>query len=590
MPRISEEDINRVRAKADIAEVIGKYLPLNKKGRNYTAVCPFHNDHDPSMNINTDKQIYKCFVCNAGGNVFSFVQNYEKISFPEAVMKVAELVNEPLSYNKEAFMNEKYDAKTQNYFKIFQEAIDFLTYQLYSDQATAQLNYLYDRGYNDELIKHFKIGYNPDRDALYRFLKAKGHSERDMLAINLIRSAPDGFHDAFARRIIFPIFNADNQPVAFNGRAVFSGQEPKYINTENTEIYVKGNLLYNYYEARSAVKDAGCVYIVEGVTDVYAFYKVGVKNCLATLGTAMSKEQIRLLKNLHTQVILCYDGDSAGQNANLKNAKLLSENGISCMVVRNTTGLDPDEIIRQKGEAFFREMIATQEVYIQFFLRAYATKVDFNNYTQKKEYARRMANEIATLEDSFDRSTFYQELSRMTGFEVALLESLVSERSAPAEVKTVRPTEKEQKLNGRIRSEYEVLSQLLVSKQAASYYKEKMGFLPDRQLNDLALSILDYYRKSNRVEIADLLNEVSDETQKKLILYLDESELFSKVYNEQALSEAFARLKVSLLDESIAAIKRQIVVTTDEMKKNELLSKLVSLKKDRIDLLQDRQK
>jgi len=592
MPRISEEEINRVRSKADIAEVIGKYLPLVKRGRNYAAVCPFHNDHDPSLYISTDKQIYKCFVCNAGGNVFTFVQNYEKVSFPEAVIKVAELVNEPLSYSRDAFVNEKYDAKTQNYFKIFNEAIDFLSYQLYSEMATEQLSYLYQRGYSDELIKHFKIGYNPDKDALYRFLKAKGYSEKDLLAINLIRSAPDGFHDSFSRRIIFPIFNYDNQPVAFNGRASYQGQEPKYINTENTEIYVKGNQLYNYHEAKSAAKEAQCVYVVEGVTDVYAFYKAGVKNCVATLGTAMSKEQIRLLKNLHVPIILCYDGDAAGQNANLKNAKQLVDNKISCMVVKNTTKLDPDEVIRQNGTEFFLKMISEQEVYIQFFMRAYASKVDFNNYTQKKEYALRMANEIARLTDEFDRQTFFAELSRMTGFETSQLEGLVKEVREPEVKREVEPVAKPApmpKKSGRTSAEYEVLSQLLNSKQAASYYKEKMGYLPDRSLNDLALSILDYYRKKDKLEIAELLDELSEESQKQLVLYLDENELYSKSYNEQALSEAFSRLKVSLLDESITAIKRQLVVTTDEMKKSELMSKMVSLKKDRIKILQDMQ-
>lgn len=585
MPRIKDEDISRVRQKADIAEVIGKYLTLQKRGRNYAAICPFHNDHDPSLYISTDKQIYKCFVCGNGGNVFTFVQNYEKISFAEAVLKVADMVGEPLDYARESFQYEKYDDETKRYFKIFNEAIDFLSYQLYSSGATDVLQYLHERGYDDALIKKFHIGYNPDKNSLYRFLKAKGYTEKDMVKINLIRSVPDGFADVFSRRIIFPIFNSDNQPIAFNGRASKPNQDPKYVNSENTVLYTKGDVLYNYYAAKNAVKDNRNIYVVEGVTDVYAFERIGISNVVATLGTAMSKAQIQLLRNLHCDIILCYDGDSAGQNADLKNAKQLFNERLNVRIVRNDTGLDPDEIIKERGMDYFREMITHQEEYIEFFMRAFSRNVDFNNYSQRKSYAERVVNEISLLKDEFDKENFLLKLSQISGFEKSQLLSLQSavQQTEVTDRNLQKPVAKKV-LSGKIRTEYEIICQLLSSKQAASYFKEKLGFLPSENTNRCAMAILDYYLQNDKMEIADLLDKV-DEDLKPLVIELADDPVFMHEYNEQALDESFSRIRIQMVDESIRSVKRQLAQTTDSMKKSELETKYSSLIRQKNDLL-----
>ena len=586
MPQIKSEDIDRIRQKADIAEVIGRYLPLQKKGRNYAALCPFHNDHDPSLSISTDKQIYKCFVCNNGGNVFTFVQNYEKISFPEAVLKVADIIGEPLDYARDSFTYEKYDDETKRSFKIFNEAIEYLSYQLYSEGAQDVLDYLHKRGYDDELIRHFRIGYNPENNSLYRFLKAKGYTERDLLKINLIRQTPDGFADMFSRRIIFPIFNSDNQPVAFNGRASRPNQEPKYVNSESTELYVKGNLLYNYYNARQSIKESHKVYVVEGVTDVYAFYRAGLYNAVATLGTAMSKNQVQLLKNLRCEVVLCYDGDAAGQNANLKNARQLYDAGITVSVVRNETGLDPDELIRDRGMDSFKSVIATEEVYMEFFMRAFSRNVDFNNYNQRRSYAERVVNEIRKIKDAFDRDNFMKKLSEMTGFDRTQLETLAKEvpQSAPEEKKSEIRIEKIVR-SGKIRTECEIICQMLSSKNAASYFQKKMGYLPSDVTNHLAMAILDYYLRYDTMSIADLLNEIEEDETRQLLLDLVDDESFVHTYDEKALDQAFSRIRISIIDDSSKAIRKQLALTADTDKRRELETRLASLKKEKNDLL-----
>ena len=586
MPQIKSEDIDRIRQKADIAEVIGRYLPLQKRGRNYAALCPFHNDHDPSLSISTDKQIYKCFVCNNGGNVFTFVQNYEKISFPEAVLKVADIIGEPLDYARDSFTYEKYDDETRRSFKIFNEAIDYLSYQLYSEGAQDVLDYLHQRGYDDDLIRYFRIGYNPENNSLYRFLKAKGYTERDLLKINLIRQTADGFADMFSRRIIFPIFNSDNQPVAFNGRASRPNQEPKYVNSESTELYVKGNLLYNYHNARQSIKESGKVYVVEGVTDVYAFYRAGIYNAVATLGTAMSRNQVQLLKNLRCEVVLCYDGDAAGQNANLKNARQLNDANVTVSIVRNETGLDPDELIRDRGMDSFKSVIAAEEVYMEFFMRAFARNVDFNNYNQRRSYAERVVNEISKIKDTFDRENFLRKLSEMTGFDKAQLETLVKElpKKEPEEKNSEIRIEKKVR-SGKIRTECEIICQMLSSKNAASRFQKKMGYLPSDVTNHLAMAILDYYLRYDTMSIADLLNEIEEDDTRQLLLDLVDDESFVHAYDEKALDQAFSRIRISIIDDSAKAIRKQLAMTADADKRRELETRLASLKKEKNDLL-----
>ena len=285
MAYLSEDEINAVRAKADIVDVISHYLQVHKQGRMYKAVCPFHDDHDPSLNINPDMQIYKCFVCGAGGNVFSFVQRYEHVSFPEAVGKVADMIGFPLS-SSPVKKKREVDPHRQKLYDALQETINYTMYELNSTDGAAARSYLKGRGMDDHTLERFQIGWNPEGDSLTRFLHAKHYEDQTLTAVNVSRITSQGMQDVFASRITFPIHDAYGNPVGFSARTMDPDNPAKYINTTQTEIYVKGQLVYNAHRAKEEARRAGRIYICEGVTDVIAFDRAGIANAVCTLGTA----------------------------------------------------------------------------------------------------------------------------------------------------------------------------------------------------------------------------------------------------------------------------------------------------------------
>ena len=296
MARISEEKIREIRSKADIAEVIAKYVPITRKGRNYVCVCPFHDDHDPSLSISADKQIFKCFVCGAAGNVFGFVSRFENISYVESIVKVAEMVHVDVSEYDKSESYEKIDPRVSAIHKVNQAAIDYTNYSLKSSLGSSVVDYLHQRGIQDNLIEKFQIGYNPPNDALYRFLHAKKFADKDLVESNVVRLTSSGIHDVFANRIMIPIHDRQGHPIAFTARRFGSGEEAKYINTQETICYIKGNVIFNYHRAKEICRQTKRVLLVEGAMDVIAFEKVGIGDVVATLGTACTKEQIALLK------------------------------------------------------------------------------------------------------------------------------------------------------------------------------------------------------------------------------------------------------------------------------------------------------
>ena len=367
MARLSEQEISQIRAKADIVDVIGRYVPLTRKGKSYKCVCPFHDDHDPSMSIAADKQIYKCFVCGAGGNVFTFVQNYEKISFIEAVYKVAEYAGVTLEHTLDVTPRIK-DPHLQALHKACREAMEFTHYQLDTLDAKNVKEYLMRRNITEEIIKRFEIGYNPMDDALYRFLHAKKHADDDLVSAGLVRVTSLGMKDVFSHRIMIPIHDEFGEPVGFTARRVAENEEAKYINTTETDIYKKGNLIFNYHRAKQEVRKAKKAYLVEGAMDVLALEKVELHNAVATLGTAMTKEQLRLLQLLHVPIVVCYDGDKAGRNATYKFGKMAREAQLPFEIVDNKYGLDPDEVIDVYGKDELRALLDKTISWIDFLL------------------------------------------------------------------------------------------------------------------------------------------------------------------------------------------------------------------------------
>lgn len=584
MSRLSEQEINEIRAKADIVEVIAHYLPITRKGRSYSAVCPFHDDHDPSMSISAEKQIFKCFVCGTGGNVFSFVQKYEQISFIEAVYKVAEIVGIPLERPRE-LIDTHVDPKSAALHKVCRDTIEYTHYQLHTPDAQDILAYLHQRGLSDEIIDRFELGYNPPNDALYRFLHAKKHEDEQLVEAGVVRMGAQGMNDVFFHRIMIPIHDENGNPVGFSARRIGDGAEAKYINTQETPIYHKGDLIFNYHRAKGEARKEKCVYLVEGAMDVLALEKVEHHHAVAMLGTACTKEQLKLLGKLGVDVVVCYDGDEAGKNATYKFGKL-AKGILSFTIVDNKSGLDPDEIIAAYGKEELKKCLHKTISWIDFLFAYLLHKYDLENYSQKKEYAKELAAEISSLKDDFEKKNYYIRLRELSGFDMDVeVKQNAPQASAPYQKRTYLTYPK----SGILAAEYEILSQMLHARSACTYFRDELGYLLDHHANQLALCMIDYYRTHNEIQVADFLNTISEEGVRELLLSVAQWELAGDEVNMEALREAVTKLKSCMLDERIAKLVQDAKALTDPIEKAKIAEQRNALIRERNALIQKRE-
>ena len=572
MARLSEDQINEIRARADIVDIISHYVPLTRKGKNYVCTCPFHDDHDPSLTISPDKQIFKCFVCGTGGNVFTFVQKYEQISFLEAVYKVAQYTGIPLD---ESILRQNQrveaDPKKTPLYKVNQDTIEFTQYQLSTSSAASIKQYLYQRGVSDEIIKLFEIGYHPEGNALYKFLHAKKHSDENLIAAGVCAVGANGIHDIFSDRIMIPIHDAYGNPVGFTARTTKQGNEAKYINTAQTSIYEKGQLIFNYHRAKAALRERKRVFLTEGAMDVIAFAKVGIHSAIATLGTACTKEQIKAMKLLRSTIIVCYDGDRAGRQATYKFGKLALANQLPFEIVDNQLGLDPDEIIVAYGKEELLKISKKTISWVEFLFTYLSQTYNLENYSQRKEFALELAEQIALLPNEFERQSAFVRLQEITGFD---MRSSVESKSAPKRFmkneKSVRNAFLARPKDGATSAQYTILSQMLVSKSASNRFRDELGFLIDDACKKLAYYIMDFYRNHAEMDVAALLDVIKEEQVKKLLLEISEWELARESYDSALLSDALNRIRMLLLDEQIRKLNEEIANVSDAAVKAKL--------------------
>ncbi len=544
---MNESLIQDIRSKADIVEVVQHYLPLIKKGKNYVAVCPFHDDHDPSMSISQDKQIFKCFVCGAGGNVFNFVKDYEKIQFNDAVIKVANYIGYTLD-EKYVINQTKIDPKQQALFNVLNEYVKYTRYILNTEDAIDAKKYLLNRGLDENTIQKFEIGYNLNNDQSTKFLLAKGFDLESCVKTNITRINEFGSKDVFNQRIVFPIHNPQGQVVAFTARTMNTNESSKYINSTETPLYIKGNLLYNYHRAIKNIKQTKEIIIVEGVMDVIALDRVNIENVVATLGTACTKEQITLIQNASNNVVLCYDSDSAGQTATLKLARLLLAHKLNVSIVQNNTGLDLDEIIEQKSKDALIKIMSQRTSYLDFFFNYSLTRLDLENYNQKKEFAKIVLSELDKLKDKFDRELMLDKLSQSTQFSRDQLLLLQDKPTQVIQSTTIKP----KKSDIKKWAEKEIIGQMLFSAQAVFDFRQELGYFVNELYQKVALTIINYYRNHDELIIADFITTLEDKDMIELVTQIVDSDIYFRNYSKEALQDAIIEVKINTLDIQIA--------------------------------------
>ena len=572
MSWISEEDIKAIRQQADIVDVMSRYITLEKQGKNYKAICPFHDDHDPSLSISTDKQIFKCFVCGTGGNVFTFVQKIENVSFLEAVCKVAELIHYPLHMDKTQFQ-PKVD-QNQPLYDCIQSYIRFLTFELESENGESVKRYLSQRKINEDIIKRFEIGYAPESSRSVKYLKAKGFNEQILTDTGLIRTHDLNTYAVFDNRLMIPIHNENGNPVGFTARRLNEDKDvAKYINTSETKIYHKGNLIFNYHRAKEfAKKNKRCI-LVEGAMDVIAFEKADIHESIACLGTACTKEQITLLKRLNVPLVVCYDGDKAGKAATYKFGKLAVDYGLNFSIVKNTTGKDPDEIFNELGKDELYLSVHKTVSFVEFLLDYLPNQYDLDNYEDKKKFTSEMQSFIERTCTDFEKADYYSRIKDLTGFDLShqnqnIPVSKKEYRNKPAVVRNIEPLK-----NGRTLAEHGVLWMILNSKLAADQFKDQIGFFQDPVCEELSLYCYDMYRNMDHIDFDVLMSYIEKEEVRNLLVSLMENPFHVDGYNEDFFNDSLMKIKECTLQAQIDNLNDQIKNVQDPMLKISLASK-----------------
>jgi DNA primase len=521
---------NEILKQVDIVDIISSFIKVSKKGRNYVAICPFHDDHDPSLSISKEKQIFKCFVCQTSGNAITFVKKYKNCSYFDAVKIVAQIAGiKDDRLNRTVVRNEISDDLKKVYSCLTDISKDYSGFLYQTEEGrNSGLKYLTDRGLSEDVIDRFKIGYAlKDGDALPNILLEKGYSLKTIEKTGIGLIYGEKIKDNNAGRVIFSIMDADGQVVGFSARQIVTDKnQGKYINSPETEggVFHKSNILYNYYNAKDEARRSKFVYIVEGFMDAIAVDRVGIHNVVALMGTAFTKDHIRLLRFLNCEVRLCLDNDGPGQDAMIKICRMLDGSDIKYRLVSNSqvvNGKDSDEILKNGGPDALKNYLNNLLSEGVFILNYYSKKLDLSNLANKKVLLTQFIPFLAKITDPVDVEFYTQKLSQLTGFSLAIITSQVkSFQNKSEQVNTddtviddveVNFPKKDRDLTRLELSERQIVGYMLENKEAVKEYDLKLGYLVNDKYREIANLIEQYVenQQTNTYSVNDLINYIS---------------------------------------------------------------------------------
>ena len=435
--RIPPELIDQVRSEVNILDVVSQKVQLHKSGKNWFGFCPFHPETTPSFSVNEQKQIFNCFSCHRGGNVFKFVMETEGLTFPEAFQKVAEMSGISLDpkYTQLGSLNAAESSENGKIISLYAQATQLYHHILVNTELGEEaLNYLHDRGLNDDMINEFNLGFAPTTDILKNFVKEKQIDYQVLRKSGLFVERPlnaddpvDNLNDRFKDRVMFPIHDANGHPIAFSGRALHTEDKtvPKYLNSPETPIFNKRRVLFNLDKAKATIRQTKSVILFEGFMDVLAAYRAGVKNGVASMGTSLTDEQIGILAHQARKLSICYDGDDPGQNATKRALEIIRPSErFDLEVINLPDKLDPDEVVKKYGEEKFREIVQNQhETPLSFFMHFYARNRNLENENDQLAYISDILKELVTVKDPIERDLYLNRLASKFGVEYRNLES-----------------------------------------------------------------------------------------------------------------------------------------------------------------------
>ncbi len=528
---ISQETVDEVLRRANVYEVISDYLPLKKVGSVYTALCPFHSEDTPSFTVSPYKNIFKCFGCGIAGNAIKFVMEYEKVSFGEAVEKIARKYGIPVKYIGVD------NSRTQGLYKVSREILEFFKESLKSSSVAKK--YLKDRGISARTVEEFELGYNPlNTELLINFAKKKGISLNDLADIGVLKRREEGgFSNIFRGRLIIPIKDVMGNVIAFGGRIVEGDSQAKYLNSPDTAIYKKGKSLFGIYESLPYIKEKKSVILVEGYMDLISLHQAGIKNVVASLGTSLTLEQAKLLRRYVDKVYIMFDSDRAGKLASISASSMLLSVGITPFYVGYSGSKDPDELVKKVGLSGIKTLIEQSSDMVIFLINNLEKAKDDKNFQKNYEY---ILNLLISIENPVIRMSYLRELSTKTGRAIADIEMDLKKYETTNTKKPVKIEEEKQQvsidnlsINERIVLKYIFENKDVLKDKDVQYVVSvsNLGYFVDLIEQDLGKEVfeqIENYFKESHI----LVNQtIFLETIKKLKRNFELEELELKLFN-----------------------------------------------------------
>ena len=536
MPKISQTTIDQIRDRADIVDIISQEVNLKRKGINYFGVCPFHDEKTPSFSVSPSKQIYHCFGCGNGGNVFTFLMEYEKVTFFEAVKGLAEKYNIIIEEIKNTVPSNEFSLL----YDFHERASIIYENNLFSKSGSNALTYLTNRKLTENIIKEFRIGFALNSwNSLYKVFINDKYKD-SMMKSGLFSRTQKGVFDRFRSRIMFPIFHQSGKIIAFGGRAFESDDMAKYLNSPETTIYQKSNILYGLHKTRDSIRKAGYAVLVEGYMDFLQLYQAGIKTVVAISGTSLTMNHAKALSRLTNKIILLYDGDSAGGSATIRAGFIIYKAGMESYVIRPPEGMDPDDWILNNGKIEIEGQIENPVNFIDYH-------IDFHNADKlkgvdKRDYLKDILSNINSIEDVIIKNEFVKDLSEKLNIDEVDLLDIINKINNPSSKNKNDNNENEISFNSNTDiAELEILSVLINSN--IENRKEIINQLSiDLFNNTFIRKIIKIIFSNNISNISELMDSLTDKKERTLLskLLIDEK---NKEITEQIVIDCIRTLK-----------------------------------------------
>lgn len=575
MALIQKELIDKIRNDTDIVDLIGNYIPLTNKGKNFFCVCPFHDDHSPSMSISREKQIYSCFSCGATGNVFTFLMNYENMSFVEAVSFLGEKQGIKIA----GTIEKKVDNKYKELYDIYNTSVLYYKNNLNSSYGEEARKYLQNRGLSEEDIKYFNIGLSLNNNTLVKLLEKK-YDKNNIIDIGLAYEYDNRLIDTYKNRIMFPISDLNGNFCAFSGRIYNTTDSSKYINTKSTVIFKKSNILYNYSNAKDIIKKKKEIIICEGFMDVIRLHTIGLENAVALMGTSFTNEQLEFIKKLKVNVVLNLDRDDPGVEATYKIGKQLLDNNISVKVIVYSGAKDSDEYVMKFGSEAFIKNYNNRINFIDFEIEFLKKNKNLNDSVELSKYINEVIASLNEIDDDILLELKVKEIVEKYNISEEVIYSKISKKIKKKKEIVKKPIKKRTKYNKYDISEIRVIYLMLNYKEVMDKYERKLGYLVDEKRRKFVNAMMYFKEKNRGFDYADFISYISED--EELLQTFEKINNYNNIesYSEEELEDYFKNIKENMISKQVDKLKKQMKETLDVDEKMRILKKIEKIKKD----------